>query len=104
MNTKVKNVYYFIDNRYLYLTDPDIELAAISAYFEDDIPKYLMFPECKCNFKNPPYDECKNPLDLMFKCPGYLENNVVEMTSKYLVDTYFRRVPDETSNEKDEEK
>lgn len=95
---------YWINNRYLYCTDPDAQLFAISAYFEDDIPKELLFPPCKCDAKRPPFDECKNPLDLQFKCPGHLENSCVEMTSKYLIESYFRIQQDVTSDNKDDEK
>lgn len=103
MDPNVRKAVFWLDNRFLYVSDPDAEVVSISAYFEDDIPKYLLFPECKCNSKKPPYDECKNPLDLQFKCPGYLEDNCVSMTSKYLVETYFRIEPDKTSNERDDE-
>lgn len=104
MNPKYKKPVYIVDDRYVYISDPDIQVVSISAYFEDDIPKYLLFPDCPCNAKRPPYDECLNPLDLQFKCPGYLEKNCVEMTSKYLIDTYFRIQQDVTSDEKDDEK
>lgn len=103
INPNGKKPVYWIDNRYLYVSDPDALVVSISGYFEDDIPKYLLFPECKCNAKKPPYDECLNPLDLQFKCPGYLEDNCVSMTSKYLIETYFRLEPDRTSNDEDKE-
>lgn len=95
---------YWIDRKHLYVSDPEIEVVSISAYFEDDVPKALLFPDCYCNAKAPPIDECKNPLDFQFKAPGYLENNIVEMTSKYLIETYFRLEDDKTSDNKDDEK
>lgn len=104
LNSKAEKLVYWIDNRYLYVSDPEAKVVSISAYFEDDIPKKLLFPECKCEAKAVPYDECKNPLDLQFKCPGYLVDNVVDMTSKYLIDTYFRLQQDQTSDQKDDEK
>lgn len=94
---------YWIDNRYLYCTDPDTIKVSISAYFEDDIPKELLYPDCECNAKRPPYDECLNPLDLQFKCPGYLINPSVDMTSEALLRSYFRIEPDRTSDEKSDE-
>lgn len=103
INPNGKKPVYWIDNRFLYVSDPDALVVSISGYFEDDIPKYLLFPDCPCNAKKPPYDECLNPLDLQFKCPGYLEDNCVSMTSKYLIETYFRIEPDRTSNEEDKE-
>lgn len=103
INPNGKKPVYWIDNRYLYVSDPDALVVSISGYFEDDIPKKLLYPDCPCNSKRPPYDECLNPLDLQFKCPGYLEDNCVSMTSKYLIETYFRLEPDRTSNEEDKE-
>jgi len=103
INPRYNRLVYWIDNRYLYCSNPDVQVLSISAYFEDDIPKYLLFPECKCDSRKPSYDECKNPLDLQFKCPGYLEDNCVSMTSKYLIETYFRLVDDKTSDNRDDE-
>lgn len=94
---------WWIDNRYLYCSEEDTVKLSISAYFEDDIPKDLLYPKCECNAKRPPYDECLNPLDLQFKCPGYLVDQCVQITSKYLLDTYFRVEPDRTSDEKSDE-
>lgn len=95
---------FWINDRYVYVSDPEALVISISAYFEDDIPKNLLFPDCVCNAKKPPYDECKNPLDLQFKCPGFLEDNCVSMTAKYLLETYFRLEDDKTSDNKDDEK
>lgn len=103
INPDSRKPVFWINDRYLYCSDPELLVVSISAYFEDDIPKSLLYPECKCNSKGVPYDECKNPLDLQFKCPGYLEDNCVTMTSKYLVETYFRIEPDRTSDERDDE-
>lgn len=104
INPESRKIVYWIDRKHLYISDPEALIVSISAYFEDDIPKVLLFPDCKCDARKPPYDECKNPLDLQFKAPGYLEDNVVSMTSKYLIETYFRLEDDKTSDNKDDEK
>lgn len=104
LNDGIDKPVYIIHNRYLHVSNPDAKVVSISAYFEDDIPKKLLFPDCKCEAKAVPYDECMNPLDLQFKCPGYLIDNVVSMTSKYLIETYFRLQQDQTSDQKDDEK
>lgn len=104
INSTDKRVYYIVDKGYLYITQPNVSTVSISAYFEENVPKIILYPPCDCNTKAPPYDECLNPLDLQFKCPGYLEDNVVKMTSKYLIDTYFRLEDDKTSDNNDNEK
>ena len=49
-----------------------------------------MFPECGCGSIIYPVEEvCMNPLDKEFPLPGYLEQQVLELTSKKLLSTYF---------------
>lgn len=88
LNLKTNDVYYLIMNDYLYVTSPNIRSVKLVAFFEEDIPHELQYPtNCSCEQDIP---LCfPNPLDLDFKCPGYLENNVIEMTSKYLKETYL---------------
>ena len=38
--------YFFISNDYLYVTDPLIEKVRMVAFFTDDIPNELMYPDC----------------------------------------------------------
>jgi hypothetical protein len=44
-----------------------------------------------------------NPLDLEFKCPGYLEDVVVKDTLQILLQTYYRIPVDHTSDNKDDQ-
>lgn len=97
-----KDVYYWFYDRYLYASSPYVKVANIWAYFEDDIPDELLYPNCECpNMKKK--DPCLNPLDLEFKCPGYLEDIVVKDTVKTLLETYFRIPVDHTSDNKDDQ-
>jgi hypothetical protein len=49
-----------------------------------------MYPECGCGTPEYTTEEiCKNPLDKEFPLPGYLEQQVLELTSKKLLQTYF---------------
>jgi hypothetical protein len=41
---------------------------------------------------------CKNPLDKEYGCPGYLEKQVLELTSQKLLSTYFSIKSDMTDN------
>lgn len=101
LNLSTRDTYYWIHNDYLYMTISDIQVVRITARFEEDIPENLLYPDCKCadrKEKNP----CQNPLDLEFKCPGNLQDTVVNMTSEYLLKTYFRVPEDKTSDQKDD--
>jgi hypothetical protein len=96
-----KDTYYWIYDRYLYVSSPYVKVVNIWAYFEEDIPDELLYPECDCatRRKNP----CANPLDEEFKCPGYLEEVVVKDTLETLLRTYFRVPVDHTSDNKDDQ-
>jgi hypothetical protein len=70
----------------------------LAALFEEDVPNEIMFPECGCGDIKYSDDEwCKNPLDKEFALPGYLEKQVLELTSQKLLSTYFRLKTDMTS-------
>jgi hypothetical protein len=87
----VKDVYYWIQNNYLYVTNPDINKVKLSAYFAEDVPIDVLYPaDCDCANSVPLSELCKNPLDAEFKCPADLIDNTVDMTSKRLLGTYFR--------------
>jgi len=94
-----KEEYYWIMNGYLYVSNPLLQAIRISAFFEQDVPNEIMYPECGCG-SNEPTDEdwCKNPLDKEFALPGYLEKQVLELTSQKLLSTYFTLKTDLTDN------
>lgn len=87
-----KEQYYWIANGgYLYINNPNLKAARISAFFEEEVPNEIMFPECGCGSITYPIEEiCMNPLDKEYGCPGYLEKQVLELTSQKLLSTYFR--------------
>ena len=88
----IKNQEYFwISNGYLYVNNPMLKAIRFVAFFEEDVHNDIMYPECGCG--TPEYTEeeiCKNPLDKEFALPGYLEQQVLELTSKKLLSTYFQ--------------
>lgn len=97
-----KDIYFWVYDHYLYVSSPYVRLANIWACFEEDIPDKLAYPDCPCPnqaVKNP----CKSPLDLEFKCPGFLEDAVVKDTLEVLMKTYFRVPVDHTSDNKDDQ-
>lgn len=96
-----KELYYWFYDRYIYCSSPLVALLNVWAYFEEDIQDDLLYPDCPCNNKKP--DPCINPLDLEFKCPGFLEKPVVDATLRTLQETYFRIPVDQTSDNKDDQ-
>ena len=94
------NVFWIFDS-HLYCSNGKLERINLSALFEEDVPNKLLCPDCDC-VPNKECDECINPLDLPFKCPGYLEKPVKDEVAKKLLSTFFNISPDFTSDNKDE--
>jgi hypothetical protein len=96
----VKNEeYYWVSNGYLYVNNPLLKAIRLVALFEEDVPNNIMYPECGCGSPSYTVEElCKNPLDKESPVPGYLEKQVLELTSQKLLSTYFRLKTDITSD------
>ena len=85
-----KEEYYWIMNDYLYVNNPLLQSIRVSAFFEKDVPNEIMYPESGCGTPQATDEDwCKNPLDKEFALPGYLEKQVLELTSQKLLSTYF---------------
>jgi hypothetical protein len=96
--------YYWIQNGYLYINNPLLKAIRISALFEEDVPNDIMYPECGCGGYEPSVEDiCMNPLDKEYALPGYLQNQVLALTSQKLLSTYFRINDDKTSDGKDDQ-
>lgn len=81
-----KEEYFWIWNDYLYVSNSLLRAIRIAACFEEDIPDEVMYPDCECKpIKTP----CENPLDRQLPLPGYLEKQVLDLTSQKLLTTYF---------------
>lgn len=94
-----KEEYFWISNGYLYVSNPSIQAVRFVALFEEDVPNNIMYPDCGCG--TPSYTEdqlCKNPLDKEFSLPGYLEKQVLDLTSQKLLQTYFNLKTDMTDD------
>lgn len=90
--------YYWIANGgYLYVSNPMLQSVRISAFFEDDIPNEVLYGDC-AGQQPSVEDWCLNPLDKAYGLPGYLEKQVLELTSQKLLSTYFRLKTDITDN------
>jgi len=94
-----KEEYYWISNDYLYVSNPLLKAVRFVALFEQDVPNEILYPECDCG--TPQYTTeqlCINPLDKEFALPGYLEKQVLELTSQKLLSTYFNLKTDMTAD------
>jgi hypothetical protein len=96
-----KEAYFWIHNDYLYITNPLLKLSRISAFFESDVPNTIVFGCSSQSIDIATY--CMNPLDKEYGVPGYLEKQVLELTSQKLLQTYFRINDDKTSDNKDDQ-
>ena len=97
------DVYYWIINNHLYVSNPNTAAVNMFAYFIDILTADLLFPgeDCDCKPK-PAVDLCTNPLDLPFNFPGDKVTDLKNMVYKSLMTTYFQLPTDKTSNNLDE--
>lgn len=93
-----KESYFWISNDYLYVTNPDIQAIRLVALFEENVPNDLLYPDCCCGVEVSVEDFCINPLDKQFPLPGYLKTQVLDLTSKKLLQTYFSLKTDMADN------
>lgn len=98
-----KQEYFFITNDYLYVTNPLVEKVRLVALFTEDIPNDILYSDCDCGEFSSVDEICKNPLDKPFFLPSYLEQQVLEMTSKKLLQTYYNTKQDISSEGLDEQ-
>lgn len=91
--------YYWIYNDYIYVSDPNIEYIDMLAFFDDEID-----PNEYNSCKKTTIECSTNPLDREFNLPSYLEEAVLSLVDKKLMDTYFRHLVDPQTNAKDEER
>jgi hypothetical protein len=83
--------YYWILNDYLYVNNPLLQAVRLAACFEQEVPNEVMYPESGCGGCGPTDEDwCMNPLDKPFSLPGYLEKQVLDLTSQKLLSTFFQ--------------
>jgi hypothetical protein len=90
-----RDIYYWIYQDHLWITNPDTKATSLSAFFEEPVPNTLLYPTENCCGKTTTEDPCLNPLDQPFRCPGYLLSSVMEMVSKKLLEVYHQ-LPQDT--------
>jgi hypothetical protein len=90
--------YFWISNDYLYVTNEHIQAIRLVALFESIVSNDLMYPENCCGIEPSVEDYCMNPLDKEFALPGYLRKQILELTSRTLLQTYFNIKTDIADN------
>ncbi len=93
-----KEYYFWVSNDYLYVTNPDIQAIRLVALFESHVSNSLLYPECCCGVESSVEEYCMNPLDKEYSLPGYLKTQVLDLTSKKLLSTYFNLRSDIADN------
>lgn len=91
MNIAKRKKFFWLHDGYLYVSDPNVEGVAISAYFEEDVDPNLY--SCQKDQVCP-----SNPLELEFKVPGYLVKDVLNDTYNTILQTYKRSKEDTSSD------
>ena len=88
-----KDNYYWIQNKRLYITDPNIEIVRLSAFFRDivDISKYS---SCKEDSEDCPI----NPLDMEWKGLPKLEDDIVRLAAELIMSSFKQIPPENTSD------
>lgn len=89
--------YWWISEGHLYVSDPLIETVKFRAVFEQEFT--VKDYECG-NIPSCP----DNPMDLEFKCPGYLESDVVNMARMMVERDYKHSIDDKTVDNNDQSK
>ena len=92
-----KQKFFWKNNGYLYISDPNIETIKLIAFFEEDVPLDML----ACGET---LDCIPNPLDSDFKCPSYLMEDVLNIARDVILKTYKRSEQDNTENDKSEAK
>jgi hypothetical protein len=93
-----KQSYFWISNDYLYVSNPLIQSIRMAAFFEEDVPNEILYPDCGCGSETPIEELCKNPLDKESHIPGYLVEQVLSLTSQVLLQRYFNIKTDISTN------
>lgn len=88
---------YFIKNDYLYIThNKDISIVMVSGIFEDSI-EVAQF-KGKCDSEDSNSLICSDVRDVEFKIDSHLEQAMIEMCIKEILDLFNRGIEDQETN------
>lgn len=97
----VVKAFFWIYNKYLYVTKENTKNVRFSAYFEEEVPNHILFPDCECGPDVVP-DPCISDLDKEFKHAPHLLEATKSMTHQKLLQIYFNVPADKTDDDKDD--
>ena len=97
-------VYYWVMNGHLYVSNPDTESVNFYAFFTEDVPNKLLYPGADCNCLNAPSEDdlCRNPLDKTFYYPVDRAKDIEDIVMERLGKSFLRLREDVTSNNKED--
>lgn len=105
LGLKTNDVFYWILNDHLYVSNEDT--AAVNAYVypTEDVPNDVLYPSegCSCVQQPDVATLCASYLDKKFYFPDYRMNDLQSIVEKNLLQSYFNVPLDKTSNELDEQ-
>lgn len=102
--TNTSDVYYWILNDHIYISNPDTEALNLFAFFTEDIPNDILYPgkDCPC-IDGPNNDDlCKNPLDKPFWGPINRLKDIEDIVIQRLSTTFLRLKEDSQSNNRED--
>lgn len=104
LNLNTKDVYYWIQNNKLYVSNENTEAVNLFAYFTEDVPNDLLFPgaDCKCQVPPDIKDLCTNPLDKPFKFPANRIEDINKIVTDKLMRTFKNLKQDSSSDNKED--
>ena len=102
LKLNTKDIYYWIQDNHLYVSNEETELVNFYAYFIEDVPNDLLYPgvDCPCKDKSIK-DICINPIDKAFKFPGNRVKDIEDIVVDRLGRTFLRLKQDTTSDNKE---
>lgn len=105
LDLKTNDVFFWILNDYLYVSNPDTKKANIYLYPTEDVSNSLLYPgeDCDCISKPDIESLCTPILDKKFYFPDYRMNDLNQQVEKNLLNSYFNVSIDRTSDNKDDQ-
>jgi len=100
LNLTTNDIYFWIQNKRLYVSNPDTESVNLFAYFTEDVPNDLLYPgkDCACSIPPSITDLCLNPLDKPFWFPANRIKDIEDIVIDRLSRTFLRLQEQKTSD------
>lgn len=97
-----KDIYYWVQNEYLYTSSEDIKAVNMHIFPTEEIPNDILYPGEDCDCTTDKGDLCTAELDKQFYFPGEKVYDIAEIVYKRLMSIYFAIEDDKTSDNKED--